>query len=225
MTRVVKDYDERRNEILQSAQALFYSKGYEQTSIKDIIDAVGIAKGTFYHYFSSKSNLLDEMIRQLLQQSQQLVEPLLLDEELTGLEKVRRFITVISDWKTENRSFLLRILSAYYDDNNVILRHRMKIETKRMMAPILSEIIQQGVNDGSFDTMHADEMGEIVLTLAQSLSEPLAELLLDGNGQRTLLPLAEKRTIVHQYALEKLLGAPQGSLPIIEMTNLRHWFA
>jgi hypothetical protein len=93
------------------------------------------------------------------------------------------------------------------------------------MAPILSEIIRQGVDDGSFETMYAAEMGEIVLTLAQSLSEPLAQLLLDGEGQSTLLPMAEKRAIVHQYALEKLLGAPQGSLPIIEMTNLRQWFA
>jgi AcrR family transcriptional regulator len=225
MARVIKDYDERHNEILECAQALFYSQGYEQTSIQDIIDAVGIAKGTFYHYFNSKSNLLDELIRQMLQQSQQLVEPLLADDELTAVEKVRRFFSIISDWKTEKKSFLLRILAAYYDDNNVILRHRMKIETNRMMAPILSEIIRQGVDDGSFETMYAAEMGEIVLTLAQSLSEPLAQLLLDGEGQSTLLPMAEKRAIVHQYALEKLLGAPQGSLPIIEMTNLRQWFA
>ena len=225
MARVVKEYDERRNEILESAQALFYSEGYEQTSIQDIIDTVGIAKGTFYYYFSSKSNLLDELIMQMLQQSKQLVEPLLTDDELTALEKVRRFFSIISDWKTGKRPFLLRILAAYYDENNVILRHRMKIETNRTMAPFLSEIIQQGVNDGSFDILYAEDMGEIVLTLAQSLSESLAELLLDGSGQENLLRLAEKRAIVHQYALEKLLGAPQGSLPIIEMTNLRQWFS
>ena len=54
MARTVKEPDVRRNEILDVAQQFFYTKGYEQTSVHDIIDQIGIAKGTFYHYFGSK---------------------------------------------------------------------------------------------------------------------------------------------------------------------------
>ena len=62
MARVVKEAELRRSEILDAAQHLFYSKGYDETSIQDIIDAVGIAKGTFYHHFESKQELLDHLI-------------------------------------------------------------------------------------------------------------------------------------------------------------------
>ena len=47
MVRVVKPHEERRNELLDTAEALFYQKGYDNTTVADIIDAVGIAKGTF----------------------------------------------------------------------------------------------------------------------------------------------------------------------------------
>ena len=49
--RQVKDHYERKNEIIDVAEVLFYSKGYESCTINDILKEVGIAKGTFYHYF------------------------------------------------------------------------------------------------------------------------------------------------------------------------------
>lgn len=225
MARVVKTYDERHREILDAAQTLFYTKGYEQTSIKDIIAAVGIAKGTFYHYFDSKSDLLDTLIRRMLEESLQLVEPLVANEEMTALEKLRCFFAVIGTWKTERKSFLLDILRSYFDDDNMILRQRMKIETIRMMDPVLSEIIRQGAADGSFATEYAGEMAAIVITLAQALSENLAALLLCPSGKEDPLLTAERSAAVHQYAIEKILGADEGSLPFIEMDNLRQWFA
>ena len=54
MARIVKEADERRNEILDAAETLFTEKGYSKTTIIDILNQVGIAKGTFYYYFKSK---------------------------------------------------------------------------------------------------------------------------------------------------------------------------
>ena len=57
---VKKTPDERRKEILSAAQKLFISKGYEETSISDIMDMVGGAKGMFYRFFQSKEELMKE---------------------------------------------------------------------------------------------------------------------------------------------------------------------
>ena len=54
-------HDKRKNEIFDCAGELFYTEGYEKTSIQQIIDKLGIAKGTFYHYFSSKFDLLNQL--------------------------------------------------------------------------------------------------------------------------------------------------------------------
>ena len=56
--RVMKEHDERRGEILDAAQLLFNSQGYDSTSVNAIIEHLGISKGTFYHYFSSKEDLI-----------------------------------------------------------------------------------------------------------------------------------------------------------------------
>jgi len=63
MARVIKEQEhaERRNEILDVAQKLVYTRGYEQMSIQDILDALGISKGAFYHYFDSKQALLEAL--------------------------------------------------------------------------------------------------------------------------------------------------------------------
>ena len=65
MARKVKeeDYASRRNEILDAARTLVYTKGYEQMSIQDILDALKISKGAFYHYFDSKPALLEALDR------------------------------------------------------------------------------------------------------------------------------------------------------------------
>ena len=80
MGRTVKVYDDRRTEILSAAQELFFSKGYEATTVQEIIDAVGIAKGTFYHYFESKVDLLDALIASMTEQQLQNAQAILNEE-------------------------------------------------------------------------------------------------------------------------------------------------
>ena len=52
--RIVKEHDERRNEIITTAEEFFLTKGFNKTTVNDILKRIGIAKGTFYHYFVSK---------------------------------------------------------------------------------------------------------------------------------------------------------------------------
>ena len=66
--RVVKDAEERRNEILDVAEELFGSKGFDQTSTNDILEKVGIARGTLYYHFKSKEDILDAMIERMTNQ-------------------------------------------------------------------------------------------------------------------------------------------------------------
>src|SRR5438309_977263 len=65
MARTVKEeeYAIRRNQILDVAQGLIYTKGYEQMTIQDVLDGVQMSKGAFYHYFDSKRALLSDLER------------------------------------------------------------------------------------------------------------------------------------------------------------------
>ena len=65
MVRIVKKPEERKSEIVAAACELFLSKGYDSTTMQDVMRKLGIAKGTIYHYFSSKEDLLEAVIDSL----------------------------------------------------------------------------------------------------------------------------------------------------------------
>src|SRR6266481_3196300 len=86
MARIVKEeaYAVKRNEILDVAQRLVYTKGYEQMTIQDILDELQISKGAFYHYFDSKQALLEAVIERIGEEAEPLVLSIVDDPELMG---------------------------------------------------------------------------------------------------------------------------------------------
>src|SRR5579864_4129663 len=124
MTRIVKTHAVRRNEILDVAGRLIYTKGYEQMTIQDILDGLQISKGAFYHYFDSKQALLEAIIERMQQEVEQILLPIVQDQELSALEKLDRFFATASSWKTARKDFFLALLRVWYTDDNAIVRQK-----------------------------------------------------------------------------------------------------
>jgi AcrR family transcriptional regulator len=223
MTRIVKDPDVRRSEILDVARRLFYRKGYEQTSVQDIISEIGIAKGTFYHYFCSKQDLLDAMIERMIAQTLQSLEPLVADDHLSALEKFERFFSDLADWKVENKAFLLDIMNIWYKDENAILRHKVTTSSIEKTMPLLVQIIEQGMAEGVFASEYPADMAEIVLQLGQSLSDTLAKIILNEAHSDDTLAIIERKTIVYHHAIERTLNAPTGSIKLFDLDQVKPW--
>ncbi|MEZ4770925.1 MAG: TetR/AcrR family transcriptional regulator [Caldilineales bacterium] len=224
MTRTVKEPDIRRAEILDAAQQLFYAKGYEHTSVQDIIDQVGIAKGTFYHYFGSKIELLDCLVEQLADQGIALMEPIASSPDLDATTKFLRIFDVIAAWKTQSKAFMLDILRPLYSDDNTLLRRKLTAASLARAMPLFTCIIRQGVDEGSFRTDFPDEIGEIVMQVMTAFSEGLVYLLIQENPNGDASSVAARRLMVSQDAIERLLGAAPGSLPFMEIEDLDPWF-
>jgi AcrR family transcriptional regulator len=224
VARVVKEHDERRNEILETAQGLFYSKGYRQASVQDIINHVGIAKGTFYHYFGSKAELLNELVERMLHDALQLIEPIVADDELNALEKFNRCFRDGLAWKGEHRAFLLGILPPFYSDENALFRHKLKAAATQGIVPLLTQIIRQGVAEGVFETDYPGDVAQIVLAIGQWLSDTIALMLLRADEKADPLPLIEQQVTVVNQATERVLGAPAGSLQMVDLETLKQWF-
>ncbi|MCK4835886.1 MAG: TetR/AcrR family transcriptional regulator, partial [Candidatus Aminicenantes bacterium] len=111
MVRVSKEYDERLNELLDAGQQLFFQKGYELTSVNDIIEKVGVAKGTFYHYFNSKDDLLDKIVERWTLASLERVERLVMNQEhLNAVEKLNLFFITIRDYKVESLELMKMLM-------------------------------------------------------------------------------------------------------------------
>jgi len=223
VARIVKDADIRRSEILDAAQKLFYQKGYEQTSVQNIITDIGIAKGTFYHYFNAKIDLLDAIIEGMLEQILQSLEPMVEDEQLSALEKFERFFNHIANWKTENRAFFLGILNTWYKDENAIFRHKVMAASAEKTISALTRIIEQGITEGVFATECPAEVAEIVLQIGQSLSNTLAQIVLSSAQNDDSRAVIKRKTTAYQYAVERVLNAPPGSVKIFDIDLMYQW--
>jgi hypothetical protein len=113
---------------------------------------------------------------------------------------------------------------VWCSDDNAVLRQKLRPGIADRIAPLLADIIGQGVQEGVFTVAYPDQMGRVIVSLIQDLNDRLAELLLAAKpGQRTL-PTAEHTIAAYTDAPERILGVPAGSVLLVETQMLRPWF-
>lgn len=224
MARIVKDPDERRSELIACAQKLFYAKGYESTSVRDIVDEAGVAKGTFYYYFDSKQAVLEATVDELTAYSVALMRGIVDDETLSAEIKWVRAMEMVGNWKTARKTELVALLRMLQRDENALLQEKMRSKAMQMVAPELARIIEQGVEEGVFETKFVDESAEIAMAIMMTLSYTIADTMLNPDNYDNPGDLARRKLTAVQTAIERVLGASPGSLPLMDATTLNVWF-
>jgi AcrR family transcriptional regulator len=225
MPRVVKEneYAVKRNEILDVAQRLVYVTGYEQMSVQDILDEINISKGAFYHYFDSKLALLDGLVERMMDEAVQVLQPIVDAADLPAIEKLQRYFAAGSRWKVARKSFMLDLLRVWYTDSNTMVRQKQAAAAIKRIAPMLAEIVRQGIAEGVFTTSYPDQIGSMIWGLAQGIEDNVAELLLSEEPPADALPRLEAIIGAYSEAMERILGAPAGSLPLADIAMLKEW--
>ena len=233
MARVVnkEEHAERRNEIVDAAQRFIYSKGYQQMTIQDILESLQISKGAFYHYFGSKQALLEALVERTQQEAIKVLQPIVEDPDLPILEKLEHFFSTIAQWKTARKDYLMALLRIWYADDNAIVRQKMITAGAKWITPILARLIHQGTDEGVLHTSFPEQVGEVTVALMIRMGETIAEqmLALDANdseeGRAEALREMEKTIVVYTDAIERVLGAPTGSLTLFDREVLKVWVA
>jgi len=228
MARILKkdEHTAKRNEILDASLRLIYSKGYEKMTIQDILDQLKISKGAFYHYFNSKADVLEAVVEHMVVEQ---VEPLLLsavhDPRLTALEKLQRYFDTAVRWKTSEKALMLELLRVWYSDENVLARQKMMALMVKYVTPLFMEIIHQGVQDGDFTMPYPEYASQVIINLVQPLGDTFARMIL-SDEMKNSNSLQEAQTLILAYndALERILGAPNGSIHLMDAGALKEWF-
>ena len=95
----------RRDAFVDAAQRFIASKGYEQMSVQDVLDALDASRGAFYHYFDSKVVLLEAVIERMVVEAAARVERILADPDVSALANLSRLLTDIADYKIWSAGF------------------------------------------------------------------------------------------------------------------------
>ena len=221
MTREVKKPEIRKNEILATAQRFFFNKGFEGTSIQDIIDELGIAKGTFYHYFNSKTDLLDQLINSITDEMYSVLTPIV-KSEMTAIDKFNTMFREGSAFKMSNPEVFIMMLKVLFTDENTILRTKIYRKMVEKLTPMYAEIIKQGNEEGVFHvSMSPEDIAELLLQVGANLNETICRLMLRKDMKPKLLTEQIRTKIaVYQDTMENILHTPHGSIKFIQQGNL-----
>jgi AcrR family transcriptional regulator len=226
MARILKqeEYDAKRNEILNAAQKFVYTKGYEQMAIQDIMTELGISKGTFFHYFTSKQVMLEALVERFMDQGEKQITPIVKDDSLTAIEKLNHYFEAAGKWKVGQKDYLISLMKVWYSDDNAIVRQKMLDSSKKRISPLLSSIIVQGVSEGTFKTTFPEQAGEVTLCLIQSLWDRLSMLLLNDGQDRNGIDQMKSIIAAYTDSIEKVLGIPEATLRLIDEITMNDWF-
>ncbi len=216
-----------RDRIMNTALALFLEKGYDKTPVQAIIDAVGIAKGTFYHHFKSKEEMLVELVESMSRRVVAVVQAVVDDPKLDAIGKMlaasQRAVGQKEQDLGPSTVVLVRQMGL---PSNRLLAESIERISSQWIRPLYLRIIEQGVREGVFQVRDPEMAAELFVGLIMSAKNRVIDLFLgaaEGN------PTSLDRLILFygslEEALERLLGAPAGSLPIYSSVDIRGLFA
>lgn len=223
MTRTYKKHDERRSEFLDTAQTLFYSKGYDKTTIEDILAAAKASKGAFYHYFDSKEMLLDSLVDRISDTIMQKLTPIVENPSLSALDKMRLISDTSRTIKRSNAELIRTYLAVLYRDENLVLRHKMQQRSRRLMVPLYSTIIAQGKAEGVFDTPNETEAAECIMSIMTGLQNAVWRLFVDLPDHPENADQLDSIIDFYEDAMERILGAPKKSLDLVHRDHIQEF--
>lgn len=149
------------DKILEVSERLFLEKGYDNTTVQDIVDELGgLTKGAIYHHFKSKEEIMDALGDKMFLNNNPF-EAVKKRTDLTGLQKMR--LAIVLNQSDEKQVELSKQAIPLLRNPHVLAR--MVESNRRILCPRWLELIEEGIADGSIRTEYAKELSEfLVLT-------------------------------------------------------------
>lgn len=148
-----KDPDDRKNELVDAAESLFSERGFRETSVDDICDELGVAHGLFYYYFDSKEGVIQAIIERMISELEKRFEEIVEDEDMSTEEKFKRLLK-LSFQRQKQRSYLASYFSRKESPR---VYYSLFDRVVEILTSYLTEIVDQGIDEGIFDTGYPDQ--------------------------------------------------------------------
>lgn len=214
----------KRDAFVDAAQGLIGTKGYEQFSVQEVIDAVGTSKGAFYHYFGSKGDLLEAVVERMADAATMAWQPVLADRDLSAARKLEGVFKTVAAVKAERRELVLAILDAWLSDDNAIVRDKLRGMVAQRMTPLLQGLVTQGCADGDFTASDPESTARVLVSLIQGTQELASQLFVECQSGETTVEEVVRIFDASTEAVERILGLPPRSLVLVDPETLRSWF-
>ena len=191
--------DARKKEILDTAEQLFASNGFDNTSTNDIIKAVGIARGTLYHHFTSKEDILDSVIERINDTLMYNAKKIAEDKQIPLLDRLTGSIQALNVDSRIGEEVLLQV----HKPQNALLHQKMQEKLISGIVPIITDLIEEGNREGIFHSPYPKEAVEMVMIYSNIAFDDLSVMSSDERKHKI------QAFICHA---ERIMGTAEGAL-------------
>ncbi len=198
--RVVKEAEERKNEILDVAEHLFGTKGFDNTSTTDILNEIGIARGTLYYHFKSKEEILDAMIERTVKKLAGKAKKIIFQRDTPVLQRLTKMMLTL---KIDDKDFSHGFLKQAHRPQNALMHQKMQKCILSEINPLITNLIQEGIVQGICKTDYPEEVAEMTFLYVNTVFDDLMEHSAEEK---------QRKIAAFIYNLERLLNMEQNSM-------------
>ena len=209
-----REFSQKRNRIIATAKTLFLENGYNQTSVDEIIQKVDISKGTFYHYFVTKIDLLEAVISDMALTLKEGLESTTLNSKFSAVQKLNKYFALSSQFRIKDKNRLRESIKIWINDDNVIFRNRLIKQLREITIPYIQTILNQGVSEKSMIINEILETSVLIFDLGVTLRDRImSEILKNQQSDQRL------KSVVNRYetCIERMLYLPEGELKFFDL--------
>ena len=197
--REVKEAQERRREILDVAEELFVTQGYDNTSTNDILNRIGIARGTLYYHFKSKEDILNSMIERINDGLIAKARKIASDKSVPVID---RLVMTIAGMQVDTE-IGQEIIDQVHKPQNALMHQKMQQHLLNGVIPIIAGIVEEGNEQGIFNIKYPAETTEMLILYSGTVFDDD----FDESKERV-----QNRIQAFLYNMELLLGAKEGTV-------------
>ena len=216
----MKKGDMRRETLLAAAEKLFYTKGYEKTSVQDILTEVGFSKGGFYHHFDSKLSVLEAICENRAKETCERAK-VLVGEQQGAVGKLNALFHDAAFFTGGSQNFVALLIQVAYREDGALMREKMKARQLEYMQSVLEEVLDEGVRTQAFFVTDIPTSAQMILRLYMQFADDIAFLLAQGESEEKMLEAMIAKLRVYRTAIERVLVAPFGSIVLFDAKELQ----
>jgi len=195
-----KEAQERRNEILDAADELFGQQGFDGTSTNDILQKVGIARGTLYYHFKSKEDIMDALIERYAERILGAAKEIAANKNSAVYERIIGVVMALNISDDSGKE----VIEHMHKPQNALMHQKIQKVIVNEVPPILSEIIREGIEQQLFHTPYPYECMEMIVAYTNTVfDDAMVSLTHDQFASRVQALI---------FNIERLLGVERGSL-------------